>query len=174
MPDPYIEIGEVLRPHGVMGLVKVRPDTEDAERFLALDHVFVQAEGRYVRQPVSEIAVHGDGYVYLRLNGAETRDEAEKQRGRFLYVDRANARKLPEGEWFICDLKGCEVRDTLGTHLGVLTDVLSPGANHVFVVKTGKGNMLVAAMKFVIVSVDVEQKLIVLDEKRLPEVAVYE
>ena len=36
MLSAYILIGQVLRPQGVDGLVKVRPDTDIPERFLGL------------------------------------------------------------------------------------------------------------------------------------------
>lgn len=42
MLSKYILIGQVLRPQGVEGLVKVRPDTDDPNRFLALTHIFLK------------------------------------------------------------------------------------------------------------------------------------
>ena len=39
MLSEYLLIGEVLRPQGVKGQVKVRPDTDDPERFLDLNQV---------------------------------------------------------------------------------------------------------------------------------------
>lgn len=171
MLSEYLLIGQVLRPQGIKGQVKVRPDTDDPERFLDLDTVYLDKGGAYEAVSVDEISVREDG-VYLRLANAQTRDEAEKQRNWLLYVDRAHAVALNEDETFICDLIGCRAVDTQGRGLGRVTDVLQPGGNDVYVIKTPRGNMLLPALKFVIPTVDVKKGEIVVDEKRLPEVAV--
>ena len=171
MLSEYILIGQVLRPQGIKGQVKVRPDTDDPERFDDLENVFMKQGDLYQPVSVDEVSVRDDG-VYLRLNGASTRDEAEKQRNWMLYVDRAHAVELGEDETFICDLIGCKAVDTQGNELGKVKDVLQPGGNDVYVIKTPKGDMLLPALKHVIPTVDVENGFIVVDEKRLTEVAV--
>ena len=57
MLSAYLLIGQVLRPQGVKGLVKVRPDTDDPDRFLDLEKVFVKKGEDYVETPVDEISV---------------------------------------------------------------------------------------------------------------------
>ena len=174
MLTPYIEIGEVLRPHGIQGMVKVRPETDAPERFLSLKQVWLAQGESYRTAEVKDVSVRDDGFVYLRLDGSATRDDAEKQRGLILYVDRANARPLDKDEWFICDLIGCRVSTDRGEALGQVTDVMQPGPNDVFVIKTSKGEVLVPVLKSVIVSVDVENRSIVLNHERLREVAVFD
>ncbi len=171
MLTPYLEIGEVLKPQGVQGLVKVRPDTDAPERYLVLKSVFVEAEGGYRELPISDQSLR-DGYVYLRLDGARTRDEAEKQRGLMLYVDRAHARPLGKDEWYITDLVGCRVSLDSGEMVGEVTEVMQPGANDVFVIRGPKGEILVPVLRDVLVSVDVEDRSIVLNARRFREVAV--
>ena len=172
MLTPYIEIGEVLRPHGIQGLVKVRPETDDPARFVGLTQVFLSDGQAYRSAAVAEAAVREDGFVYLRLDGAQTRNDAEKQRGWILYVDRAHAKRLDEDEWFICDLIGCRVSTDVGESLGEVTDVMQPGPNDVFVIRTPKGEILVPVLKSVLAEVDPENRRIVLDHRRLREVAV--
>jgi len=36
----YLAIGQVLRPQGLKGEVKVRPDTDEAARFLDFDFLY--------------------------------------------------------------------------------------------------------------------------------------
>lgn len=171
MLSEYILIGQVLRPQGIKGLVKVRPDTDDPARYRELEQVFIQKNGQYIPAKVSDVSVRDDG-VYLRLDGAETRDDAEHQREVLLYVDRAHAVQLSEDETFICDLIGCRAVDTKGNEIGSVRDVLQPGGNDVYVIQTPRGQMLLPALKHVIPEVDVQKGIVVVDEKRLPEVAV--
>lgn len=167
----YLLIGEVLRPQGIKGQVKVRPDTDDPWRFEDLEWVYVKKGDGYEKVEIADVSVRVDG-VYLRLNDVQDRDAAEKQRGWMLYVDRAHARELAENETFICDLIGCKAVDLSGNEIGVVKDVLQPGGNDVYVIKTPKGEMLLPALKHVVPEIDVEKGLMIIDEKRLPEVAV--
>ena len=93
MLSEYLLIGEVLRPQGIKGQVKVRPDTDDPSRFENLDQAYIKKGDQYIAVSLNDISVREDG-VYLRLNGAQSRDDAEKQRGCLLYVDRAHAREF--------------------------------------------------------------------------------
>lgn len=173
LPD-YFTIGQVLRPQGLKGEVKVRPDTDDPARFLGLRRVFVKdASGAYREVPVQGARL-GSGFVYLTLGEDSTVEAAEARRGGFLCLPRDEAVPLGEFEDFISDVIGCEVRDTRGNRVGVVQDVLQPGANDVYRVKTPQGFLLVPALRHVILSVDTKARLITADADRLGEVSVLE
>ncbi len=171
MPAEHLIIGQVVKAQGLSGEVKVKPLTDDPARFVDLDKALVEREGGFVPVRIAYVREH-QGFVYLRIDGASTREQAEAQHGMLLFVARADAVDLPEDHHFIVDLIGCSVQDNLGKTLGTLTDVLQPGANDVYVVNTGKGSLMVPALKKVVLSVDIQQKRIVLDAQVLPEVSV--
>lgn len=173
MLSEFLLIGQVLRPQGIRGEVKVRPDTDDPWRFEEIDFVFLKQQERYSKVRIEDVRVREDG-VYLRLDGASCREDAEKQRGLLLYIDRAHARKLAENETFICDLIGCRAIGTDGEEIGILQDVLQPGGNDVYVIKTPKGRMLLPALLHVVPEVNTEMGIIRIETARLPEVAVCE
>ena len=175
MYSEYLLIGEVLKPQGVRGQVKVKPETDDPARFLSLETVYIKSGEEYVACSMTHPEVRADGFVYCVLNGAQDRDAAEKLRGVQLWVDRAHAVPLEEGQYFISDLLGCHVLDQAGNTLGILEDVLQPGANDVYQIKQPDGKrMYLPVLPFVILRVDVREGTIVVDEARLPEVAVFE
>ena len=173
MLSAYLLVGIVLKPQGVLGQVKVRPVTDDPERFYDLEYVYFNQGKDYIQLPVHEVRVH-QGFVYCTLDDTSTREQAEQQRGMELYIAREQAVPLEEDSHFIVDLVGCKVQNLQGEPVGTLVEVLQPGAADVYVIKTPKGNMLVPALKRVVVRVDIQQKLITLDERVLPEVAVVE
>ncbi len=51
MLDEYLVIGEILKPQGVKGEVKVRPITSDPARFDGLTRVFFRDESGGVAAP---------------------------------------------------------------------------------------------------------------------------
>ena len=168
----FLAVGQVLRPHGVKGGVKLRPDTDDPERFLGFEALFQETKsGVFAPVPLKNVSVRG-GFVYLTLGEDAGAEDAEKRRGLVLYIDRAHAAPLKEHENYIADLIGCLIVDTQGREIGRLKDIMQPGANDVYVVDTSRGEMLIPALRHVILRVDVEQKLIMADESRLSEVAV--
>jgi 16S rRNA processing protein RimM len=169
----YLLIGEITKPQGVGGEVKVQPLTDDPNRFLELNQVYFQSGSTYELRPVLSARVSGE-YAYLSFPGVTDRDKAEALRGQKLYVDRAHAVKLSEDEVFICDLIGCEAVDMQGNAIGTLVDVLQPGTTDVYVFDTPRGRMLMPALKAAIPQVDVKARKIVLDADKLSEVAFFE
>ncbi len=173
MLSEYLLIGEIIKPQGIAGEVKVLPHTGDPNRFLSLSSVFLKAGDGYSETPLASVRVAG-GYAYLTFPGVNDRDKAEAMRGIKLYVDRARAVKLAEDETFICDLIGCLAVDTLGNEIGTLTDVLQPGGTDVYVFDTKRGRMMMPALKAAIPEVSVKARRIVLDADKLAEVAFFE
>ena len=115
--------------------------------------------------------LHPDAVVVV-IEGYDTVEAAQSLRGGFLCVDRAHAAQLPEYTYFIADLMGLAVTDTEGTAYGKVTDVLSTGANDVYVIDGGK--LMVPALKKVIERVDVEAGEMVLKADVLREVGLFE
>ena len=173
MRQSHLLVGEIVRPQGIRGEVKLRHYTDDPARFLELKTVLHQKEGGFTPLTILSARVRGED-VYLSLEGVEDRNAAEKLRGAMLYVDRAHAAELAENQWFIADLLGARAQDTQGRPLGVLQEVYTPGGTDVFVFHTPQGTLMVPALQSVLLSVDVEKGLIVLDENKLSEVGCYE
>ena len=91
-----------------------------------------------------------------------------------LYVDRAHAVPLDEDSCFLCDLYGLRGVDNSGRDLGTLKDVLQPGGNDVYIFNGPMGEVLVPALKSVVLKVDLEKGEMLLDAARLNEVAVFD
>ncbi|MDL2259186.1 ribosome maturation factor RimM [Eubacteriales bacterium OttesenSCG-928-K08] len=169
----YYRIAVVARPHGVQGFVKLTPLTDNTARFKGMTNAYLEQDGK--RRPVglSGVSVAPDA-VLLKIEGVDTREQAELLRGAYLCVDKQNVVKLPPGHYFIADLIGCLVEDNEGVSYGKVTDVLQTGANDVYVIKQNEHEILLPALKKVLLLVDVENKRIVLDAKIVKEVAVFE
>ena len=169
----YLLIGEITKPQGVQGELKVRPITCDPWRFEELDFAFVKDGENYKKVSISVRKVNEDA-VFLRMEGVLTRNDAETMRGTQLFIDRANAVELDEDSTFICDLMGLKGVLTDGGEIGRIIDVMQPGGNDVYVFKGKRGEVLVPALKSVVVKVDLAAGEMLLDSARMAEVAVYD
>ncbi len=164
-----LKIGIIVKPQGIRGEVKVQPLTDDINRFKGLKEVII--DGKTHRVLSSTI---GGGTVFLALSGILDRNTAETFRGKFLCVTRENAIPLEEGRYFIVDIIGCSVVTDGGVEVGKVVDVFSARTD-IFTVKcTDERVMRFPFLKDLVISVDVEQKIITVSQKRLLEVSCYE
>ena len=174
MQTEYLQIGEIVRPQGFRGEVKLRAMTSDPGRYARLETVYLLENGSYRAVRVLSGRAQ-QGFAYLKLDGVNDRNQAEALRGRGVFVDRAHAIELCEDENFVCDLIGLQAVDTKGAPLGTLRDVLMPNAVcDVYVFDTPRGELMIPALRRVVREVDLDAGHIVLDEAVLPEVAVWE
>ena len=173
MLSEYLMIGEITKPQGVRGEVKVRPCTCDPGRFEGLDTVYVKRGEDYKPMNIRVNRLSDDA-VFMNVEGVADRDQAEKLRGTMIYIDRAHAVELDEDTTFLCDLYGLNGAVDDGRDLGTLRDVMQPGGNDVYVFDGPLGEVLVPALKSVVLSVDLQEGVMRLDGKRLDEVAVFE
>lgn len=147
-------IGRVIKPHGVLGEVRVELMTDVPQRFGWLKTIYV---GERDPRPVAVESVrYHQEFVLLKLAGYPTRTEAEALRNELLQVPEEEAIPLEEGEYFLHQLLGLEVLTEAGQSLGRLTDILETGANNVFVVSGGGAEHLIPDIPDVVREVDVD------------------
>lgn len=145
-------IGEVLRPQGISGELRVYPLTTDPERFLKLREVILRRGETDQRFRIVKARLQMEN-VLLKVEGIDTVDQAEKYRGFEVRIDRSEVPPLTEG-WYYFELEGMQVYEG-DLLLGTLSQVLETGANDVYVVKGPKGEICVPALKSVVQRVDV-------------------
>lgn len=171
----YIQIGEIVKPQGIRGELKLKAMTSDMSRYARLETVLLQRGKGEMKEYQVVKGRSYDGFAFLTLKGVSDRDAAEALRGYGVYVDREHAIDLDEDENFVDDLIGLTAVDRQGNEIGELTDVLTPNSIcDVYVFDTPRGEMMIPALRRVVLEVDLEAEKIVLDESILPEVAVWE
>ena len=174
MQSEYLQIGEIVKPQGIRGEVKLRAMTSDMSRYARLETVYLKEGSQFVPRKVLKGRSY-DGFAFLTLEGVADRNQAELLRGKGVYVDREHAVELEADENFICDLEGLEAYDTQGNPIGTLREVLTPNQIcDVYVFDTPRGEMMIPALRRVVKEVDLDGEKIILDEAVLPEVAVWE
>lgn len=154
-PD-YLIIGEITKPHGVRGEVRVEMLTEVPERYRALEEVFVAKNERHTPQAITLESVRfHQGKALVKFEGYNYRDEVEKLRKWLILIPADQAIPLEDGEFFYYQLLGMSVVSDKGEPLGEVTDIIQTGANDVFVVAhPEKGEILIPDTEEVVTNVD--------------------
>ncbi len=160
MIKKYLETGKIVGTHGVKGMVRVQPWCDDGEFLTKFKFIYTDSEGKNKLKVVSA-KPHGN-VVLMTIDGVNSIEEAERLRGKVIYIDRKDV-KLPEGRYFISDILGCTVTDAdTNEILGQLSDVTETGANDVWHIKKGDKEYLVPAIADVIVSVKPEENSVII------------
>lgn len=161
MKQEYFEVGQIVNTFGIKGVLKVKPFTDDIKRFEELKTVYICKKDKLQKVEIEEVKYHKD-MVLLKVKGIDDLNEAEKYKGLFLKIDRADSKKLPEGTYFIADLIGLEVYTDEGTFLGKVDDIFNNGANDVYVIKDELGKqVLLPGTKEVLKLIDLDNEKII-------------
>jgi len=162
--EKLIVVGKIVAPHGVRGDVRVIPLTDFPERFKQLKQVLLD-DGTNLA--IESVKYHKES-VLLKFSGLDDRNTIEHLRGKLLKIEKKDAVKLQEGEYYHFDIIGLKVVDEAGEYLGVITDILRTGSNDVYIAEQdGKRPLLIPALKKVVTKIDVEggQMIVKLQEE---------
>ncbi|WP_274434356.1 ribosome maturation factor RimM [Alicyclobacillus sp. ALC3] len=137
MGDNFYTVGVIAGTHGLRGEVKVLPRTDfETERFRAGSVLHLRHAGE---RPSREVIVHTarrhKQFWLVAFTGLGSIDDVESWRGLELCVADSQLAALPEGTYYFHQLVGLRVVSETGEEIGVLTEVLTPGANDVYVVR---------------------------------------
>jgi len=165
----YLLLGEVLRPHGLRGELRLRILTEHPERIIQLERVYLGRDPNASNAKtyrVEHMRMNGD-YGLLKLAGIDDRDRADTLRDLMVMVALEDAVPLEEGEFYLFQLIGVMVNTEDGETLGTITDVLETGANDVYVLDSPTyGEVLIPVTDETILDTDIDAGLITV---RLPD-----
>ena len=163
MPETIV-IGEILKPQGIRGEVKVKPLLDDAADMRLFKKVYIRGREYKVLSCRTDAQA-----AYLALAGVADRDAAELLRGCQIEGLRQDAPALQEGRYYIVDIIGCEVFAADGEFLGRIEDVL-PAHTDIYLLKGGEKEGMFPAADGVVTEVDIENKRVVVDKRRLMQV----
>ncbi len=169
MSVKYFTVGYVLKPQGLKGEVKVKPLTDTLDRFDEMNQVFLKEQDGLFKSVKILNRRYMKGWVILLLEGFNNKELVECLRGKSLWIPRSMAKPLAKDNYFIADLIGCKVESTERNSLGVISEVIKTGSNDVFVVSNEGHDILVPALKKIVIQVDIDLGRIVIDSNEFKE-----
>ena len=161
-------IGEVLKPQGIRGELKIKTFTDFPEAVKAFKTVYIDD----TPYKILSFRVGTDGAAYIGLRGIPDRNAAELFRGKKLEGERDDAPPLEEGQYYIVDILGLSCETEEGEVLGTVTDISNLSSDIYTVEKAGK-RILFPAVKGVVKKVDLDGGKLIVATKIFDEIAVY-
>jgi 16S rRNA processing protein RimM len=161
--DRLVAIGEIGRPHGVRGEVRVTPLTDHPERFERPGDYVLWDEARDRRRPcrIRAARAHGDAVV-IALAGYDSPEAVATLTGWLLAVPESEVLPAPEGHFYPWQLVGCRVLTEDGRDVGHVLRIEGGAAHDLWVVGDAKREHLVPAVADIVREVDLGGRRIVI------------
>ena len=167
--NQWVTIARLGRAWGSRGQLLAFSLTSWPERFQQLGEVFLFLNGRPVgegRFQVESVREHSRAWVF-KFRGVDTISGAELLAGAEVRIPFAERVALGEGEHYLSDLIGCEVRERrTGDLVGHVTGWQDAGGSGLLEVGDGKEPLLIPFARNICIEIDTGAKRIVVE---LPE-----
>ncbi|RYG73892.1 ribosome maturation factor RimM [Lentibacillus lipolyticus] len=157
-------VGKIVNTHGIKGEVKVQRITDFDDRFAIGTRLILEKEhGQTEELEIDGYRIH-KGFDLIHFKGYETINDVEPLKGFYLKITENQLTELNDGEFYYHEIIGCSVYLTNGDKLGIIKEILAPGANDVWVVRREEGkDVLIPYIEDVVKEVDVSSKKVVIE-----------
>ncbi|MCK5218033.1 16S rRNA processing protein RimM [bacterium] len=151
-----VAIGKLGSTHGLEGDLKLYSLSDVSERFSRLDQVWwIGVTGEPKRLKVISVRP-GARFFLIHFKDFNNPEDARSLTGGAIAVPPAERGKLPTGHYFVDDIVGLTVEDDKGEIIGRVSGILKTGANDIYEIQGHAGEILLPALKDVILSMDLK------------------
>ena len=158
----WIEIGQIIKSHGLAGRVKALSYLESDRLLPSLKDARIGPNRDSAkRYPIENVRPEGRTHFSLKIEGIEDRNAADALRGLSIFLPYESLEPLPENEYYWEDLIGLAVVTEDGKTLGRIENIFPTGSNDVFICREGGREILLPAIAEVIRSVDIQAGTVV-------------
>ena len=157
-----IEIGLIVKPHGLKGELKLKLHSPESNLILNIDNIYV--DNQIFKIDYSKKVSNG---ILLKFVSKNTRNSIEDLIGKKIFVDKDIIPLAPSGENYYFELIGSKVVYN-NVEIGTLIEIVETKANNIYVVKEFNGKeILIPKTKSFIRKFNKDKKIL---EVILPEV----
>lgn len=162
--DNLFKVGTIVNTHGIRGEVKIMAITDFPEnRFKKGVELQIETKQGLVPMTVQSSRLHKNMWLVL-FEGITNINEIEKYKTDDIYVASDERQELEDDEYYYDEIIDSRVVDLTGSVIGIVSEIMTTGANDVWVVKReGQPDALIPMIDDVVKSVDVDNKLITID-----------
>ncbi|MRX70571.1 ribosome maturation factor RimM [Bacillus lacus] len=163
MTEKWFNVGKIVNTHGVRGEIRVISRTDfPEERYAIGNKLYIFTESKKDPEEVT-VAAHRlhKNFHLLTFEGYTSIGQVEQFKGAILKVPEDQQGELDEGEFYFHEIIACTVYTAEGEEIGKIREILTPGANDVWVIqRTGKKDALIPYIDDIVEEIDIANKRI--------------
>ncbi|VEF48427.1 16S rRNA processing protein RimM [Bacillus freudenreichii] len=164
--DNWFNVGKIVNTHGVRGEVRVISSTDFPDERYAPGSTLYLFLGNHQEPTPLTVKTHRKhkNFDLLSFEGYDNINDVEPWKQSFLKIKEDQLSELEEGEFYFFEIIGCHVYTEQGEDIGIIKEVLTPGANDVWVVKGKSGkDILIPYIPDVVKEVSIVEKKVIID-----------
>ncbi|MBS4207647.1 ribosome maturation factor RimM [Bacillus sp. FJAT-50079] len=162
----WFNVGKIVNTHGIHGEVRVISKTDFPEERYAVGNqlmLFLQGKQEPIALTVRSYRRHKN-FDLLMFEGYTNINMVESWKNSILKVSAEQLGELPSGEYYFHEIIGCDVITNDNRYIGVVKEILTPGANDVWVVKSESGKeILIPYIADVVIDISINEKKIIIE-----------
>ncbi|MBO0467985.1 ribosome maturation factor RimM [Enterococcus plantarum] len=158
----YLNVGKIVNTQGLKGEVRIISQTDFPELRYKKGSVLTLFQEKKVPIELT-IKTHRKhkNFDIVTFEDHLSINDVEKYRDGILKVSKDGLKDLPGDEFYYHEIIGLTVIDENDEELGKIKEILSPGANDVWVVqRPKKKDVLIPYIESVVKSVDIEEGVV--------------
>ncbi|MGL4697866.1 ribosome maturation factor RimM [Enterococcus larvae] len=161
----YLNVGKIVNTQGIKGEVRVISQTDFPElRYKKGSVLTLFQDGKKPIQLVIKSHRKHKNFDIVSFEEHPNINDVEKYRDGILKIEKDNVGELDDNEFYYHEIIGLAVLDEEGTELGKIKEILSPGANDVWVVqRIKKRDLLLPYIESVVKKVDVANGQVIVE-----------
>lgn len=162
-----LEIGKIVRPHGIKGAVKIISYIE--EDFSIFSSIYI-GQNKQMAKITKSSSLNNDAFLVF-IDIINSVEEAEKFRNQSVYIDRDNYIEFKD-KLYLSDLINKPVIDLNGELLGYMVDYDDYGASVILTIKCGASSYMLPYVDEII-NYDFEKQSFVIDKQKFKDMRVW-
>ncbi|WP_309567504.1 ribosome maturation factor RimM [Coxiella-like endosymbiont] len=162
MKNKKIIMGRLAQPYAVQGCIKVISFTDPIKNLLIYRNWFIQHHDEWQLFSLRSGRIQG-AFLVVKLEGLDNPETAKQYTNDLIAVERNTLSPLEENNYYWADLIGMQIVTTEGVTLGNVKFLLETGSNDVLITSNQGHERLIPYLSHVVKSVDIENKIIVVD-----------
>jgi 16S rRNA processing protein RimM len=159
MFSDYFYLGKITKEFGTIGELVVYLDTDEPEKYYAMESVFFNVDGEPIPFLISEIKVKSRNQLIVLFRSID-KTSAFYYVNTDLYLPLSILPKLTGNKFYYHEIRGFTVIDKNEGNIGICSDILDYPFQAVMLIAHPQGDILVPAVDEFIKNVDRENKII--------------
>lgn len=164
--EKWFNVGKIVNTQGIKGEVRVISKTDfPEERYKKgnILYLFLANQDTPISLTIKNHRTHKN-FDLLTFEAYDDINQVEKFKDGILKIPESQLNDLEENEFYFHEIIGCRVLTTSDEEIGKVIEILTPGANDVWVVKANNGKeILIPYIENVVKKVDIKEKMIIIE-----------
>ncbi|MDB5052114.1 MAG: rRNA-processing protein RimM [Bacilli bacterium] len=163
MSEAMYNVGKIVNTQGIKGELKVLLQTDFPEERFKKGSKLILLDAAQSTQMIVEVESGRlqKNVCIVKFAGFNDINQVEKYKGWVIKVKASDLLELDQDEYYYHEIIGCRVVTDEGEELGTISEILTPGANDVWVVdRPASKPVLLPVIDEVVLQVDVRAKLV--------------